>query len=175
MLDFAKALVGDIFQLGYVTSSMEQAQLAMKRFGVDEFLVIGPRTLSLVDGRVITFDMGLAWVGATMIELIEPISGDVELYRSVLPDEGFAIRLHHLASPLRGEGAREAKKAELAAQGVALLSEINTPLGGGIYADTRDALGHYMEYFQVLDPEGFYPRIPQNVKGFDPDFWRAYV
>jgi hypothetical protein len=175
LADFTKSLVGDTFQLGYVTTEMGRAlELLKQKYAVKDFLVVGPRTLPLVDGRVVTTDMAIAWVGAMMVEVIEPIEGDVDMYRNVLPDSGFALRLHHLASPLRGENAREKKKAELAVKGIPLLFEIETPVGGGIYADTYDDLGHHLEFFQVHDPEGFYSRIPQSVEGFDPDFWRAY-
>lgn len=175
MADFLKALVGDTYQLGYVTSDMAQAlDLFRSRFNANHFMEAGPRTLPLKDGRIVTFDMSLAWIGATMIELIHPIAGDVELYASILPAEGFAVRLHHLASPLRGKGAAAAKKAEAARLGIPLLSEIETPLGAGFYLDTYDLLGHYLEYLEPGDPASFYPAIPQNVAGFDPDFWRAY-
>ena len=37
--------------------------------------------------------------GGLIVELIEPLAGEVEFYRRFLPDDGsFAVRFHHFAT-----------------------------------------------------------------------------
>ena len=58
--------------------------------------------------------------GGMIIELIEPVAGEVGFYRRLLPDDGsFAVRLHHVATFIEsGDEEWERLRALLAASGL---------------------------------------------------------
>jgi hypothetical protein len=94
-----------------------------------------------------TLKLAFVQVGRLQYELIEPVSGNVAIYKdAVVP--GQPMRFHHVAmraddiDAVRAESEKRGRKIVLAgeAAGVRFL-----------YADARDTLGHYLEYVQAPD------------------------
>ena len=90
--------------------------------------------------------------GGPILELIEPVGGEVDFYRRFLPEDGSAdLRLHHLATfiPL-GDEAWASLEALLARHGLGVDYTVLIPdrVRAG-YVDTTAELGHYLEICQL--------------------------
>lgn len=85
------------------------------------------------------------WDGALQLELIEPVSGYVDPFLPYLPQDKAdrSLRLHHIS--LRRESPAEIA-AEIEQLGAPLVCQGGIPDLGFTYLDTRDTLGHYLEY-----------------------------
>jgi hypothetical protein len=137
------------YQHGYVTTDVERAVAQFGReMGVTRFLV-SDWTLTPTSPRgpmTIKCRIAFAFVNDLMIELIEPLSGDEGIYTSVLPDSGFGVVLHHFAY-LVDDAVDWASFRDRVDAG-ALLFEASGALSY-LYVDTRDQLGHHLEYMQI--------------------------
>jgi hypothetical protein len=90
--------------------------------------------------------------GGLIVELIEPVGGEVEFYRRSLPANGASgLGFHHLATymPL-GDDAWDALGDALAAAGLRVDYTVLIPdrVRAG-YVDTTAELGHYLEVCQL--------------------------
>jgi hypothetical protein len=161
-------ILGEVFQTAYVTTDTNRAlEILKRRYGVGEFLRSGTRTIPLVAGGEMTLELSFAWVGATMIELIEPVAGAIGIYRDYLPSEGFGTRFHHVGVRLHSEEQWRAMLEEVESRRHRIMLEVRTPSTRALYIDTREELGHYVEYLYYMDvPNSSLPRIPQNVPGY---------
>lgn len=135
------------YQTGYVTHDLERAiDLVDHGFGLSEFGHFeGELVLQGAFGeRTVRLRVGTAWVGSHQIELIQPLSGFIEVYATNLPadPDDPTPCLHHIA--VRRDDVEEMRR-ELASLGLPILFETG---GSGltvVYVDTRDRLGHYLE------------------------------
>jgi hypothetical protein len=142
-----------VYQVAYVTNDFERA---LKQFGrthhIGDFLRMTPMHYGTRAGREAICNVALAYAGATEIEIIEPLDGDVQLYRDYLPTDGsFAVRFHHLSRLFNSERDLEQRIADYRRDGRAIPIEGSVPeMARYFYADFRAELGHYMEgiYFQ---------------------------
>lgn len=135
------------YQNGYVTRDLDRAiDLVASRFGLGDFSRFevelplrtpeGPKTACV---RVAT-----AWVDRLQVELIEPVSGHIGVYRRVLPEDldDAVPRFHHVA--VRRESEEEMRR-DVARLGLPLVFENE---GAGIscmFVDARSHLGHHLE------------------------------
>ena len=95
----------------------------------------------------------VAQVGRLTLEVMEPVSGLVDIYREfVVP--GQPLRLHHLAMYAQDLDAVRAESERLG-RPVVMAAEFKG--GRLIYVDARATLGHYLEYVWVAPRE---PRVP---------------
>jgi hypothetical protein len=137
------------YQHGYVTTDVERAMEHLGReMGISRFSV-SDRTLtpsSLRGPMSIQCRIALAYVDDLMIEIIEPVGGDADIYTSVLPGTGFKIVLHHLAYLVddavdwAGFCGRVAPESFMCASSGPVFY---------LYVDTYRALGHYLEYIKI--------------------------
>lgn len=136
-----------IFQLAYVTRDLAGAQaLFAQRHGIRDFTPIPAHDLELhiPAGRLASMDVAVAWTGNWMIELIQPLSGAIELYAPALPRDG-GVGFHHVAAIV--PGSREDWERFRAT-----VDEERIAIEGGrehmrfLYLDERDALGHHVEH-----------------------------
>jgi hypothetical protein len=145
------------FQNAYVTPDMDQAVAMLRRdYGVEKVRVIEAKTQMWTptgEGEA-AMRVGITWVGGLQYELIEPVSGLVDLYReAVVPDQ--PLRLHHIA--MRADDL-DAVRAES--------DRCNRPVAcsgqsGSVrymYVDARATLGHYLEYVSA-----------------PPEFWESFT
>ena len=90
--------------------------------------------------------------GGLIVELIEPIGGEVEFYRRFLPADGsFAVRFHHFATfiPTGDEEWERVREILARAQ---LRFDYTVLIPGRVragYVDTSAQLGHLIEICQL--------------------------
>jgi len=149
-------------QNAYVTHDLDRAmEMIASRFKVEKFDRFDPEmVINTPDGeqpmssRVASF-----WAGGLNVEIIQPVSGYVDHYVSMLPqDRSDAVpRFHHISLRRDDEAAM---REEIAQLGLPLAFEGPVTIKGPIpklvfiYLDARRALGHYVE-FTWKSPEGW--------------------
>jgi hypothetical protein len=137
-----------IYQVAYVTNDLDQALAVLGGVhGVPRFWQQRDMPFATGQDRSAVCHIGLAFVGAVQIEVIEPREGDVSIYRDWLTGtDGFALRFHHLCRLFDSEAAYDQALADLRAAGRPLPICAEAPgMGRYFYADYRPELGHYLE------------------------------
>jgi hypothetical protein len=139
------------FQVAYVTTDLERATRELGAlYGVERYQINRGVEIQTAAGLA-RADFGLAFVGEQQLEIIQPAGGADGAYREVLPRDTYATRLHHFGRLITDVAEWEAVRASVLASGCA------TPVGGTfchegaalmhyLYADTRQQLGHYLEF-----------------------------
>ena len=91
---------------------------------------------------------------STEIEVIAPLSGDVQIYRDFLPENGFAVRFHHLSRMFPDDASFDAQVEQhrRAGRELPILADMGST-GRFFYADYRPELGRYLEGV-VFGPDG---------------------
>lgn len=135
-------------QIAYVCTDLTQAIAHFsQKEKVSKWVELRELPIEVQPGKQAILNVGLAFVGATQIELIQPVGGHDAIYRDALPAQGFALRFHHLAQLIESEEAFERQRSELAAQGTAIPVDGQSPgMARYFYTDRRATLGHYMEH-----------------------------
>ncbi len=133
------------FQNAYVTRSLERAIATLRdRFGaVDIKQFEASIEVKTPHGTgPAAMKTALAWVGEIQYELIEPVSGFVDIYRDALrADDG--LQFHHIC--MRPDDLQQVR-AEIERQGMPIVFEGISSATKFFYADARATLGHYLEY-----------------------------
>jgi glyoxalase/bleomycin resistance protein/dioxygenase superfamily protein len=152
-------LLANVWQFGYVTTDLDRAiEFMAERFGLEHCLKLPTDTATFLVGDEpaeweAKFAMGAR--GGLIVELIEPVAGEVEFYRRFLPSDGsFAVRFHHVATFMSaGDEEWERMRALLAESGLRFDYTVLIPdrVRAG-YVDTSAELGHLLEVCQ-LQPE----------------------
>ena len=136
------------FQVAYVTRdiAMAQAQFA-ETHGITRFLEMRDARYPTAPGREAHCHVSLAYVGATEIEIIQPLDGDVAIYMGGLPPAGGPIvRFHHLCRRFATREAFDAELDNLETSGLALPIRGDVDgVGSYYYCDMRNLLGHFVE------------------------------
>jgi hypothetical protein len=141
-------------QNAYVTHDLDKAmEIVGNTYGVEKFdrfdpdmVVNTPTGPQPMVNRVASY-----WAGGLNIEIIEPVSGAIQHYLSMLPaDKSDAVpRFHHIS--LRRDDEAE-MRAEIAQLGLPLAFEGPVSIKAAIpslvfvYLDGRASLGHYVEF-----------------------------
>jgi Glyoxalase/Bleomycin resistance protein/Dioxygenase superfamily len=69
----------NVFQIAYVTNDLSRAvSLFQSEQGVAELAIFDDFTLDVEGGRKAVINVALGYVGDTQLEIIEPVSGQVE-------------------------------------------------------------------------------------------------
>jgi hypothetical protein len=149
-------LLANVWQLGYVTTDLKRATDFMaERFGLTDCRNLPSDTATFLRGEEpvpweIKAAMGAR--GGLIVELIEPVAGEVDFYTEVLPAGGeFAVRLHHVATyTATGDAEWDRIEALLAASNLKVDYTVLIPgrVRAG-YVDTRAELGHWLEICQL--------------------------
>jgi hypothetical protein len=149
-------LLANVWQLGYVTTDLDGAiEFMAQRFGLSDCRRLPSDTATfLIGDQPAEWEVKVAMGarGGLIVELIEPVAGEIDFYTEVLPDgAAFAVRLHHIATYTK-TGDEEWARIE------ALLAESNLEVDYTVlipgrvragYVDTRSALGHWLEICQL--------------------------
>lgn len=141
-------------QNAYVTHSLEKAmEIVGNQFGIEKFDRFDPdMVVRTPDGdKPMSVRVASYWAGGLNIEIIEPVSGYIDHYRTMMPsDKTDAVpRFHHIS--LRRDDEAEMRK-EIAELGLPMVFEgpisIKSPIPSliFIYFDARHILGHYVEF-----------------------------
>jgi hypothetical protein len=154
---------GRFFQLGYVARDLDAAIAEFpRRFGPAEFQIVNADQPNIATKRI-----ALTWIGATMIELIEPSLSMPSIYLDAVPAHAGDIRFHHTGHLVDDyPAATQRFKAE--GYEVPMFLSYGTVLDC-CYADARDRLGHYLECIR-LGEEGrrWFSSVP-GFQRFPPD------
>jgi hypothetical protein len=148
-------LFANVWQVCYVTPNLER--------GMDELHdLLGVENATEVPVEGSTFmkrgeevewepRVAMGARGGLIIELIEPVAGEVEFYRRALPKEGGVLGFHHLAMlvPL-GDEAWGNVEMVLGENDLSFEYTILIPDRARLaYVDTRAQLGHWIELCQL--------------------------
>ena len=94
-----------------------------------------------------TNKLAFIWVGDLQYELIEPVSGDVDIYRNALPaDDG--LQFHHICMRVPDW---DEFRARVDQQPYPVVLEGGSAALKFLYLDARPFLGHYLEYTWMTD------------------------
>ncbi|HKH22494.1 MAG TPA: VOC family protein [Solirubrobacterales bacterium] len=147
-------LFANVWQVCYVTPDLDRGMQELRDlFGIEnmtEVPVEGASFLKAGERQQWDVRVAMGARGGLIVELIEPIAGEVEFYRRALGD-GAVLGLHHLAMlvPL-GDEAWEALQRLLAEHGMAFEYTILIPDRARLaYVDTSEQLGHWIELCQL--------------------------
>ena len=135
-----------ISQVAYVTNDFDRAAaLFADTHGIASFLEMRDMCFPTIDGREAKCHIGLAYVGGVEIEIIQPLAGDVGLYRDCLPKDGFGVRFHHICKLYENDEAYDREVRSYRERG--LTFPIDSGMQGSrfFYVDLRNELGHYVE------------------------------
>jgi Glyoxalase/Bleomycin resistance protein/Dioxygenase superfamily len=153
------------YQIGYVTTDFDRAMKSFRdSHGVKEFLELRDIRYPSAAGREAHCHVGMAYLGGMQIEVIQPIDGDVGIYRDALPAQGYALRFHHVSRMVDSEEEfnRLLETYRKEGRGLPIVGE--APNTRFFYADFRPEFGHYVEYIHYT-PEGLADEratVPRN-------------
>jgi Glyoxalase/Bleomycin resistance protein/Dioxygenase superfamily len=161
-------LFANIWQIAYVTRDLDKGvELLRERFGVESTEVPTAGATFVAGDQEAEWDVRIAMGarGGKIIEVIEPIGGEVDFYRRFLPSDG-GLGFHHLATfvPV-GDEAWSSVEQLLAEAGLRVDYTMTIPdrVRAG-YVDTTPLLGHYLEVCQLqpMDTELFDGLVAQS-------------
>lgn len=141
------------FQIAYVTRNLQKAVDRFIGAGlVENFMQLDMtfQATTRSGSGMAHLKMALGFGSKVMYELIEPVSGPVDLYTDALPDSEDDVQFHHIAYLV---DEWEPLRSKLAAEGAPIALEGGDENRRFLYVDTRPLLGHYLEYVW-MPPEG---------------------
>jgi hypothetical protein len=146
-------LLSNLWQVCYVTRDLDEGMtLLRERYGIESTEVPTEGATFLVGDEPAPWDVRVS-MGARrgpIVELIEPVGGEVDFYRRALRDDG-ELGFHHVATyvPL-GDEEWSSIGDLLAAEGLRFEYTVLIPdrVRAG-YVDTTAQLGHYLEICQL--------------------------
>jgi hypothetical protein len=148
-------LYANVWQVCYVTADLDRGMEELRDLlGVENSTEVPTEGASfLKDGEQLQWDVRVAMGarGGLIVELIEPVAGEVEFYRQALPDDGGALGFHHLAMlvPL-GDEAWSSVEELVGRNGMSFAYTILIPDRARLaYVDARAQLGHWIEVCQL--------------------------
>jgi hypothetical protein len=153
-------LFANVWQVAYVTTDLDRGmELLRDRFGVENCVEVPTAGVTFLAGdKRAEWDVRIAMGarGGLIVELIEPVAGEVDFYRRFLPADGSPdLRLHHLATfvPV-GDEVWASLGELLAASGLSIDYTVLIPdrVRAG-YVDTTAELGHFLEVCQLQEAD----------------------
>jgi len=149
----------DHFQIAYNTNDMDRAvALFAERYGIKEFRQLAGPTPA---GGKIRMEIG--WAGGVMYELIWGEGPGTEVFQVGLPENGFAIRTHHLGYYVPTEEAWNAVIAEVERAGTKIVHKTHVPGFLQAIIVEQQELGHFLEYiFPEAGGVAFFETAPNN-------------
>ncbi len=160
---------GQLFQMSYITRDLDAAMAhAKEHMGIEHFDTTDAEVEVLSFGKLRPLKIRAAFanVGRNQFELIQPVSGAIEIYTDEVDLSRHIINFHHIAIAVRGGiGDWRALLAEIRASGdeFAFLCpavESDDDKVCFAYVDTRKRLGHYTEFLWVDESIKPIPAMP---------------
>jgi hypothetical protein len=144
------APLGGFSELAYVTNDLDAALALFRRcYGAAAWMETGVATIDLGNGRSARLRIAVGFIGQLLFELIEPVDGEVEWFRAVLPPGGaLAIRPHHLGFVLPSIEALQERRAALAGTHDIAFHGAFGSSSHYLFADARQRLGLWLEYIR---------------------------
>lgn len=152
------ARYGELFQMSYITRDLDEAMdHCRKELGIEAFATTEAdiEVMSFGQMRPLKIRAAMANIGRNQFELIQPISGAIEVYTDEVDLDAHIINYHHIAIAVRGPLENWlALLDEVRASGdeFAFLMPPEPTAEDKVcfcYVDTRKRLGHYTEYLWV--------------------------
>jgi hypothetical protein len=146
-------LYASIWQICYVTDDLEAGmKLLRDRYGIESTEVPTAGATFLVGDEPAEWDVRISMGarGGPIVELIEPVGGEVDFYRRFIPADG-GLGFHHIATQIAvGDEEWERLTDVLAAAGLSVDYTVLIPdrVRAG-YVDTTQQLGHFLEICQL--------------------------
>lgn len=146
-------LYANIWQICYVTHDLEAGMKTLRdKYGIESTEVPTAGATFLVGDQPAEWDVRVSMGarGGPIVELIEPVGGEVDFYRRFLPEDG-GLGFHHIASHIPvGDDEWDALGDVLSAAGLSVDYTVLIPdrVRAG-YVDTTPQLGHYLEVCQL--------------------------
>jgi hypothetical protein len=138
-------LEGIHYQNGYITRDIEKAIAQFRERSdvqnVTSFEVTVPVTTPQGSGMA-TNKLAFIWINNLQYELIQPVSGLVDVYADELPEDD-SIKFHHICMKVDNWDEFRKKVDE---KGYKVVLEGGSDLLKYVYLDAKDYLGHYLEY-----------------------------
>lgn len=143
-------LEGLHYQNGYITRDIDKAIAAFRdRGGVGDVLSFEvPVEVTTPKGKgTAVSKLAFIWVNNLQYELIQPVSGFVDVYTDELPEDD-SVKFHHtcMRVPDWDNFRRRVEQ-----QGYPVVLEGGSEHLRFLYIDARDLLGHYLEYVWMTD------------------------
>jgi hypothetical protein len=155
-VDAIADLFANVWQFGYVTTDLDRSiEILGERYGLERCVKVTTEGSTFMVGDQpaeweARFAMGAR--GGPIVEVIEPVSGAVDVYRRFLPSDGsFALRLHHLATFVE-TGDQEWERIRALLRASDLDFDYTMVIPGRVragYIDTSAELGHLLEVCQL--------------------------
>lgn len=143
-------LSASFLQMAYVTNDFDAALAAFgENAGIDRFFEQRNFDVHVRPGQTAKLDIALAYAGGVQIEVIHPVGGAIEIYRDVLEEPGFCLRLHHQGQLVSSVEEIYQLQQTARERGFPIVLDSGDALGDRVryfYADTRKFIGHYIEY-----------------------------
>jgi len=143
-------LEGQHYQNAYVTRDVDKAvEVVEARADVRQIIRFEVTTAVTTPPGPVAQNVKLAflWIGDLQIELIQPISGSIEIYREALTQDD-TLAFHHIC--MRVKNWDEFRK-RIDAQSFPVVVEGGSDVLKFLYLDARPLLGHYLEYIWMTD------------------------
>lgn len=135
------------YQNAYITRDIDAAIGVFRaRHGFDAFqrYEISYELRTSAGAGTASIKLALGWIGNVQYELIQPVSGLVDVYTSGLPEQSI-LKFHHVAMRVKDDW--QGFRAEVDRQKLPVIMEGGTPgQSQWLYIDGRDTVGHYLEY-----------------------------
>ncbi|MEO5597067.1 MAG: hypothetical protein ABIQ66_00465 [Novosphingobium sp.] len=150
--------LGGFYQFGYVTRNLDAALVTLR----DTFGITRVRRKHSSP----TMESLHAWVGTTMIEVLQLSEGAPQMYFDYLPETVGELRLQHLGYRVATLADWDELNAAAARLGLAvpLYADMMEGQLKACYFDTRALLGHYTEFVYLAGAmAGMYDDVPQNM------------
>ena len=152
------ARYGEQFQMSYITRDLDAA-IAHCRDTLDittfEITEADVEVMSFGQLRQLKIRAAMANIGRNQFEIIEPVSGPIEIYTDEVDLSGHILNYHHIAIAVLGPFENWLKLLEEVRESgdeFALLLPVEPTRDDKLcccYVDTRKRLGHYTEYLWV--------------------------
>lgn len=160
---------GELFQMSYITRDLDAAMEHCKaELGIEHFDTTDAEVEVLSFGKLRPLKIRAAFanVGRHQFELIQPVSGAIEVYTDEVDLSRHIVNFHHIAIAVRGGFAQwQELLAEVRASGddFAFLCPAEPTSEDKVcfaYVDTRRRLGHYTEFLWVDEAIKPIPAMP---------------
>ncbi len=138
-------LEGRHYQNAYITRDIDKAVETFRtRAGVKDVMRYeGPVEVITPRGRGTAVNkLAFIWIGDLHYELIQPVSGFVDVYRDELPADD-SLRFHHVCMRVDDW---DVFRSNVERQHYPVVLEGGSDALKYVYLDARDFLGHYLEY-----------------------------
>jgi hypothetical protein len=138
-------LEGRHYQNAYITRDIDKAVKSFRaRAGVEDPRVFEAQVeVQTPAGRGMAVSkLSFIWINNLQYELIQPVSGLVDVYRDALPADD-SLKFHHICMRV---GNWQEFRARVADQPFPVVLEGGSEHLRFLYLDARDFVGHYLEY-----------------------------